>query len=431
MQNKIGQSGFVFKQRNAALKMIARQNTTTFISFEKERASGWLVFAAAIFNLALCFGQTQSVIAGSTFQIALCEISILAAASFRSRHYFGVTEFSWTSVIFAYIVSLTIINRELDVKIVRDLAIMVVFYKLGTASSLRCGDYITKALVVVVLAVGTIEFAAPELFGRMFNIREYYLSKGLIDLTQENLTESTLFTSGNRGEDAGRFWFEFIFGSHRVSSIFLEPTSMGNFGIICAAWFITRYKEKPISSGLFLLLTFLVIIYGDSRFASLAIIFLVLVRLMNLQLWFSLAFWAPVLVMSALILFALFNPSTTLIPDLLEDNFRGRLLYSGQILVSWGWPNWFALSPSPVTTVDTGYAYFINNFGIFPTLLLWWSFATRSSSSEDEQILNLLLAIYIALALCIGASIFSIKTSALCWYLWGAVKSSRGREIGR
>lgn len=391
-------------------------------------AGFWLVLAAATFNAALCFGQTQGLIAGSTLQIMACEAAILAIAAVSARHAVSVSLLAWGTATAIYVASLSLLNSGLDVKILRDIALAVIFFCLGSTADLRTADRSAKVMVLVVIAVGLFELIAPDVFGRVLNIWDYYVSKGVIDQDQENYTDSNLFVSGNRGADMGRFWFEFVFGSHRVSSIFLEPTSMGNFGILCAAWFVSRFNAAPRSSALFLLLTFVVIIFGDSRFASLTIFILVLARITGLHRWSGAAFLLPIATMSALATYGAVFEIPGHQPELVDDNFAGRLLLSGQHLLFWDWRHWFALVPSPVTTVDTGYAYFINNFGIIPTLMLWAAFTLSPVRYEGAAILRLQLSIYISTALCIGASIFSIKTAALCWFLYGAMHAAGQRS---
>ena len=42
-------------------------------------------------------------------------------------------------------------------------------------------------------------------------------------------------------------------GEHRVSSVFLEPVSVGNFGAICFSWIVLRNWSRPFSMLLRLL----------------------------------------------------------------------------------------------------------------------------------------------------------------------------------
>ena len=74
---------------------------------------------------------------------------------------------------------------------------------------------------------------------------------------------------------------------------------------------------------------------------------------------------------------------------------------------------------SQVYTADTGYAYVVNNLGLPMALLLLASFALHPVVRPEAVRMRALIAIYIATSLCIGASIFTIKTAALLWFLYG------------
>ena len=58
------------------------------------------------------------------------------------------------------------------------------------------------------------------------------------------MSSDRLFISGMRYE--GRTLLPFL-GEHRVSSIFLEPVSVGNFGAICFAWVTLRHWRRPLT----------------------------------------------------------------------------------------------------------------------------------------------------------------------------------------
>ena len=41
--------------------------------------------------------------------------------------------------------------------------------------------------------------------------------------------------------------------------------------------------------------------------------------------------------------------------------------------------------------------------------------------------MKLMMSVYFATALCVGASVFTIKTAALLWFLYGTVNAVSGR----
>ena len=71
--------------------------------------------------------------------------------------------------------------------------------------------------------------------------------------------------SGFRPADQGRTLLSFL-GDHRVSSLFLEPSSLGNFGALVTLWAVVRSRMEGrlylwcVLGGLALL------ILSDTRF---------------------------------------------------------------------------------------------------------------------------------------------------------------------
>jgi len=116
---------------------------------------------------------------------------------------------------------------------------------------------------------------------------------------------------------------------------------------------------------------------------------------------------------------------------LMDDDFAGRLLFSGQLLSSWTWRQWFGLAGSPIYTADTGYAYVIVNLGLPLAVALWFAFAMAPVATRQGQTMRGMIALYITLSLCVGASVFSIKTAALCWFLYGATTQVQRFEVER
>jgi len=93
------------------------------------------------------------------------------------------------------------------------------------------------------------------------------------------------------------------------------------------------------------------------------------------------------------------------------------------LLGYWDLPQWLGLDVSPVYTEDTGYAYFVNNLGLPLALYLLAVFAAFKPRSREAARFKAMISVYYATALCIGASVFSIKTAALLWFLYGTTNS--------
>jgi putative polymerase len=135
-------------------------------------------------------------------------------------------------------------------------------------------------------------------------------------------------------------------------------------------------------------------------------------------------FLLPVLTVLALTIAGSIHELQGIKPSILSDNLPGRLLFSGRLLNDWTLQNWLGLSVSPVYTSDTGFAYLINNLGLPLGIFLLAIFAFHPVLRQEAAGMKAMVGIYFAASLCIGASVFSIKTAALLWFLYGTANAA-------
>jgi putative polymerase len=389
-----------------------------------------LVLCAASFNLILCFVNTRHWATIGNGGIILVEFFILLTGFWCVRHRISTASLQFMLLLVLCLLGIKFINPGLDLKILHDLSIMYVFYKLGTLSSIEQGNRTLWIVMLIVLGVGAWEFLLPDLFVKIFDIWSYYTNKGVIPQGTINYAQSNFFISGNRGNGVTRNFFPSIFGSHRISSIFLEPDSLGNFAVITFAWCLSTATGSRRSRVLLFALSVLCIVLADSRFAFICCGLMLVLRQSAFVRSNIFIFLAPVTVMAALTLAGLLKPMP--LPGLtfiVADDFAGRLLFSGRLLDDWGWAQWFGLSVSQVYTADTGYAYFINNLGFPLAFILLLRFVMNPDLSREAAWMKGMMSIYFAASLCVGSSVFTIKTAALLWFLYGASNAAaRGKQ---
>jgi putative polymerase len=167
----------------------------------------------------------------------------------------------------------------------------------------------------------------------------------------------------------------------------------------------------------------LCVVLADSRFAAGCCILMLLLRLTPLYRSAFVVFIIPICVMMLLTMAGSLHELPGVLPSILSDDLSGRLLFSGRLLDYWNLPQWFALAASQVYTADTGYAYTINTLGLPLTLLYLGLFAFHRTATREATIMKACLSIYFATSLCVGASVFTIKTAALLWLLYGALNA--------
>ena len=106
-------------------------------------------------------------------------------------------------------------------------------------------------LILLALGAALFEWLALDTYLHYFNVIQYYVARGTETSLQTDSanglfmrgtdTAAGLFINGTRFE--GRTLLPFL-GSHRVSGIFLEPVSVGNFGAIAFAWVLLRDRSR-------------------------------------------------------------------------------------------------------------------------------------------------------------------------------------------
>ena len=378
----------------------------------------WLVVFAAIFNVGLCFIETRGWMKISNLVVAIVELAIMGLGVLAIRRSVMPRTALLLALCVAFVIGMKLVNPDLSVKILHDFGIMYIFYKLGLSASPGQALRLVRLLMAVVLALGFFELLFTDAFERTFDVWSYYVDKGVIAQTTVNYSGTNLFLSGDRGA-LSRTFFPSLLGSHRVSSIFLEPVSLGNYATIMFAWCISTTIGSRRTRGIILALSLLCIVLADGRFAGGCCALMALTRLLPLERSRLFVFLVPVVIMTALTLLGATDELQGTVPAIMSDDFHGRLLFSGRLLDYWNFPQWFGLLPSQVYTADTGYAYVVNNLGLPMALLLLALFALHPAVRPEAGRMKMLVTIYIATSLCIGASIFTIKTAALLWFLYG------------
>lgn len=407
----------------------ASEFTTDRVAF-KWLALG-LVLSAVAFNAVLCFVNTN-VLGVSVRAVILSEIIIIAAAllaSYRSLNpsfvvlIGGVVLYNLMLALFRYNHSP---EAGIDVKIIRDFLIPIAFFMLGVGiRNLKTADFIVYVVTFVVFAFAMLEYFFLDAYLRLFNIVQYYIARGTLDLSEWALQVSKgLMVSGLRPEDQGRGLLPFL-GNHRVSSVFLEPNSLGNFGCIVALWAIVRSRMERRFYLWLTLAGIALIVLSDTRFdAGFLVLGIVLI-------WLPLRIGTPLVMVMPLVALLGLGFLVAAMDRLGDSPVIGgtgivdRLLYSGRVLATFDIYNWLGIKVSRLQTFDAGYAYMISNAGIVGLAMFWLIFMSLRGSNPHFQMFRNVSAAYFATLFCIAASQLSIKTAALLWFLLAALAVAR------
>jgi putative polymerase len=402
------------------------------------RTAGTLIIAAIGFNAFLCFLNTRGV-AISNIDVILSEVLLISAAVLVCRNHFNFIHISVLALIVFYTVAISALRYAnapdggFDPKISRDLMIPVVFFLFGKAvDDLRVADRIVSLATAILLAFALFEYFFLDAFLKVFGIAEYYIARGTVEASDwaRNVSQG-LMVSGLRPADQGRTLFPFL-GGHRISSLFLEPSTLGNYGALVALWAALRSRmEGRLFVGL-ALGGLALLILSDTRFNAYFLLLALPVLLAPPRLTTPAVFILPFTTMLALYLLGASSAdSFNSVPIVEGREAYDRLLYSGRVLFDFNAYNWLGLEVSRAQTFDSGYGYVISNIGIVGFAALWLLFMSLQGSNRFFYAFRNVLAVYFAALLCISASQFTIKIAALLWFLLGVLSVVKATDGGQ
>lgn len=311
---------------------------------------------------------------------------------------------------------LSIINNQVNVKAFRDIAIPLCYFWLGcNIGRLELADRALKVAICMVLAMGMFELLLLDSYTRWFDIFSYYVNIGSIDPAMDFVREDRLQANGMRPEGIGRTLLPGLLGPHRVSSVFLEPVSLGNFASLCAAWGLARTHWRD---GIFFVVAAVIMmVLCDSRFALMTVSSFVVLRLLVHGSLLNFCIFAPIAAILLLLVIGYTTPNET--GRILNDDLQGRLAYSGWSLLQFDALKVLGIGHTKVY-YDEGYAHTLATFGLPMALVFWCSFWLLPISSATSQRFRAMVSLYIALILCIsGFSFFALKSAGLLWFLVG------------
>lgn len=386
------------------------------------------VIGACLYPLALC-GIHTNVMRVSVATIGLTEallIGVCLPIMLRRIQ-------PWLLLLVLFVLAsqaaLWLLRGAIDLKAVRDFLIPTCFLWVGiNVSDRQLADRTLYIVSAITLTIGLFEWLFLDVYTRIFNILSYYVSTVGSSVAAGNpIPGQMLNINGVRPEGIGRTLLPWLLGSHRISSVFIEPVSLGNFAAILAAWGLARGEEERSTMWRFMLLACIFTVMADSRFGLVTIGLLVIFRMTLNAVWSRMAMLFPLLAM--LIMLGLYHG----FPGYVGDNFLGRLVYSGSLLANSDLPILFGIDGWYLRYGDAGYNYLLSRFGLPSVLLMWCAYWWLGMGDQSAERLRAYAALYIALILAVsGSSLFAMKTSALLWFLvgTGAKTYTQSKHLG-
>lgn len=318
-------------------------------------------------------------------------------------------------------------NSHLDPKFARDVLIIPVFAFLGLAARREDVVRLILPLHVIILAVMLFEAFRPDEFGHLLNITSYYIhTRGFDKSRFWSKENSDLFVSATR--PGARFLFNSL-NIHRLSSVFLEPVSLGNYVVIIGIMIATFWEQLRTGQKLFFVASTFVILVGcDGRFATVSLVVIALLRVIAPVLpRYSNVLYLPLLLgVSA---FAVGSYDLSPVGDDFKSRTAGSILALSQM--DWGAVFGFD-APHAYSVMDSGIAYLLYSQSIIGTVAIW-IFISCCFPQNDKESASFahMASFYWSSSLLVSYSVFSVKTAALLWFLMGAIAQTKANEAQR
>jgi putative polymerase len=372
---------------------------------------------------AVCFNAILAIINGHVFalqrvHVVLAEIVIYATAlsligfnaDRRMMPWFLLALFI---ILFGLLLALG--NGAFNAKYLRDVLVIPIFVMLGMTYHRATLLRPLLILQTIVFLVAVLEAVLPGAYAEVFRILEYYVNTRDFSESQFWNADSTLFISATR---PGERFFGFV-ELHRLSSIFLEPVSLGNYCVVMAIAVIAFWRELRVWARVYLTASILAILIGcDGRLAAASILIIVILvpLLSQLPSRWSVMYLPLVLIASAGYVW-FFNR------DAAGDTFGGRLAGSLLTLSEMdlsGLLGFDAISAD--RGADSGIAYFLFTQSFIGVAIIWLSICLVPDGRDyQSRIYVHAISVFIPLNLMVSYSFFSIKVASLMWFCYGFI----------
>jgi len=383
--------------------------------FDSHAAVPGILLAALSYQALLCFIHTH-LFQMSTMIVALSELGIFVACAALLCKRCEMQFIALFCAMVAYFLILAIWRGQLDPKGFRDAMIPLLFFELGRQyGNIKTANRLVSMSVAIVLFFALFELFFIDEYSRIFNIYSYYVSQGTVLPGAGWAKDSVLSLNGIRPDGIGRTILPEVLGSHRISSIFLEPVSLGNYAVIIACWALSKRREEWRRTFCLMCASIVLIALSDSRYGLITLAVLIALRLALPRRTEMALIALPIICIAALLMIASNHEMA------FDDNFLGRLTLGGRVMLDFDLPMIFGLAGLDLTLGDMGYPASLIHFGL-PLCIVLWSLFWLIQMRDDRGVrLRAYAAVYVSLILCVsGSSMFALKSAGLLWFLLGS-----------
>src|SRR3954451_21054584 len=165
-----------------------------------------------------------------------------------------LTWYALVAVLLVFATCRSIALEAIEPKYLRDALLIPTFIVLGMTFDKRNLTRVVVAIHAVVLIVLVLEALDTPAYSDLFRVQDYYINTRGYEAADFWNKQSDLYVSATR-PDSRLFSFMDL---HRLSSIFLEPVSLGNYCVVIVAFVCARYSSLSVMARAFLIVGTLV-----------------------------------------------------------------------------------------------------------------------------------------------------------------------------
>ena len=400
------------------LQSLLQEKTTSLTPAYSEKWVATILVASVCYLSVLSFLNARGLHVSAAL-VGLVEALIFAGCLSIQMPRLPLSTVALSFCVWAWIIFTWLIRQSPDIKSLRDLIIPLLFLSLGRhVADVGFANRCLKLIVGILIAVGLFEVVFTETYASLFNTFSFYVNLGGIDESAAMFKGQMLTLNGYRPEGIGRTILPILLGSHRASSVLMEPVSLGNFAVILLAWALSKPWPEIRKAPWLILSAALLITLCDSRFGLMMSAALIVLRLLPVPMLGRLAPTLPFLILAIVIGLASFISGE-------GDNLLGRIARSGIELQHFNWALLIGLSGPLPNYGDMGYAYVLSRFGAPLSMALVILLFLIPMANPRGVRFRALLVLYLFGSLAIsGTSIFALKTAGLMWFLFGVLSAA-------
>ncbi|MFL0418885.1 hypothetical protein ACH0CP_13725 [Sphingomonas sp. 179-I 2A4 NHS] len=397
-----------------------------------ERSDRWLTTGAmAIMAGALLFNFAAAWVNANVTALTPGSIVLIQGLLLAGAFGIGVLggdrdRLTWLMILwlmFVWWVGLSLFRQAASPKYLGDIAAFPIFALMGTVVRPRMIPIFLVATQILAVVIGLWEAIDPVKYGVAIDVAKYYANTRGVEATIYDPDLSGLYLNATR--PVGRLLLPQL-DIHRVSSLFLEPVSLGNWTVVVTIFLCTFWRRMALWMRVVLIAgNVILLVMCDGRFAIIASVVVIGACLVapKLPRGIALAFPAATMILLASVRGLGALPSG-------GDTLPGRLAKSLYYFERQSLIELFGLNTSvPGYTFDSGWTYFTQTQSVLGLIAFWCLLCLMLPLRTPEAKRFIIgVTLFFALSMPVSNSFISIKAAAILFVCYGCLRRWQREE---